>query len=170
MRRASPTVIATAPSTTKSSTSLSADLSADLLKKISLQTSPERAVTGLNHFNITASTTLIEQVKRFYLDILGLTVGPRAHLGHGGYWLYAGDSPILHLSACPDLEGSVVTCRGFFNHISLSCTGLQATITHLVATKIPHRIVQLSDIGQTQVFITDPAGIGVELTFFDEPL
>ncbi|MEM6599206.1 MAG: diguanylate cyclase [Cyanobacteria bacterium P01_D01_bin.36] len=127
-------------------------------------------MTGLNHFNITAPTILIEQVKRFYHDILGLTVGPRAHLSHDGYWLYAEDSPILHLSACPDLEGSVITCRGFFNHISLSCTGLQATITHLIATKTPYRIVQLLDLGQTQLFITDPAGIGVELTFFDEPL
>ena len=166
MRKASQTVIAAAPSTTKSLTSLSDGMSSPL----SVQTAPKRAVTGLNHFNITASPTLIEQVKRFYHDILGLTIGPRARLNHGGYWLYAGDLPILHLSACPDLEGSVVTCQGFFNHISLSCTGLQATVSHLVATKTPYRIVQLSDLGQTQLFITDPAGIGVELTFFDESL
>lgn len=125
------------------------------------------AVTGLNHFNITASTALIEQVKQFYRDVLGLAVGPRAHLDHSGYWLYAGDSPILHLSACPDLEDSTVTCRGFFNHISLSCTGLQATIARLVATETPYRVSQLLDLGQTQLFITDPAGIGVELTFFE---
>ena len=141
-----------------------------LPKQLSRRDSPRRMVTGLNHFNITASTMLIEQVKHFYRDILGLTVGPRAHLDHGGYWLYAGDSPILHLSDRPDIEEHTVTCRGFFNHISLSCTGLEATIKQLVATGTPFRVTQLADLGQTQIFITDPAGIGVELTFFKETL
>jgi hypothetical protein len=76
----------------------------------------------------------------------------------------------LHLSACPSLEGSVITCRGFFNHISLSCVGLQATIAQLIATETPYRITQLWDLDQTQLFVTDPAGIGVELTFSGESL
>ena len=134
------------------------------------------AVTGLNHFNITASPDLIEQVKTFYRDILGFKVGPRAHLEHSGYWLYAGEAPILHLSACPEMDAkmgaemikSTVKCRGFFNHISLNCVGLQATTARLSATNTPYKTIELSDIAQTQVFITDPAGIGVELTFFNE--
>ena len=126
------------------------------------------AVTGLNHFNITASPDLIEQVKQFYRDILGFEVGPRAHLDHSGYWLYAGNSPILHLSACPEMDNGSARCKGFFNHISLNCVGLRATTDRLIATKTPYRTIELSDIAQTQVFITDPAGIGVELTFFNE--
>lgn len=126
------------------------------------------SVNGLNHFNITASSTLIEKVKQFYIDIVGLTVGPRAHLDHGGYWLYAGKQPILHLSAQPNIEQSKAKGEGFFNHISLSCVGLQATVSKMLATGTPYRVIELSDLGQTQIFITDPAGIGVELTFFDE--
>ncbi|MEL6552289.1 MAG: VOC family protein [Cyanobacteria bacterium J06621_11] len=128
------------------------------------------AVTGLNHFNITASPEIVEQTKRFYRDILGFEVGPRAHLNHSGYWLYAGNSPILHLSTCPDMNSSAMRCRGFFNHISLNCVGLQSTIKRLTATNTAYKAIELSDIGQTQLFITDPAGIGVELTFFDEAL
>lgn len=128
------------------------------------------AVTGLNHFNITASPALIEKVKMFYMDVVGLTVGPRAHLDHSGYWLYAGNQPILHLSARPNIGNSTAEYKSLFNHISLSCVGLKATVSKLSATKTPYQIVELLDVGQTQVFITDPAGIGVELTFFNELL
>jgi len=127
-------------------------------------------VLGLNHFNITASPALIEQVRRFYLDVIGLTIGPRAHLDHEGYWLYAGEVPILHLSACRKVSSVTTTQKGYFNHISLSCVGLTAAIAKMLATGTPYRMIQLSDIHQTQLFLTDPAGIGVELTFFNESL
>ncbi len=127
-------------------------------------------VSGLNHFNITASPPLIEQVKQFYLDIIGLTIGPRAHLDHEGYWLYAGEVPILHLSACQNIEQVALSQKGYFNHISLSCVGLQAAIAKMIATQTPYQLIQLSDIHQTQIFLKDPADIGVELTFFDECL
>lgn len=58
----------------------------------------QMCVSGLNHFNISASADLIEKVKRFYVDVIGLALGPRAHLDHEGYWLYAGCTPIVHLS------------------------------------------------------------------------
>ena len=125
-------------------------------------------VSGLNHFNITASPPLIERVKRFYIDIIGLSIGPRAHLEHEGYWLYAGEVPILHLSACETMETKAAPGRGYFNHISMSCVGLKAAIAKMIATQTPYRLIQLPDIHQTQIFLEDPAGIGVELTFFDE--
>lgn len=130
----------------------------------------EMRVSGLNHFNITASPPLIERVKQFYLEIIGLTVGPRAHLDHKGYWLYAGEVPILHLSARRNIERVTPAQKGYFNHISLSCVGLRAAIAKMTATQTPYQLIQLADIHQTQLFLKDPAGIGVELTFFDECL
>lgn len=127
-------------------------------------------VLGLNHFNITASPPLIERIKRFYIDIAGLKLGARARLDHDGYWLYAGTSPILHLSARPGIEVAIESKQGYFNHISLACVGLKGAITRIAAANIPYRLIELSDIKQTQLFLTDPAGIGVELTFFNECL
>jgi hypothetical protein len=160
-------------------------------------------VLGLNHFNITASPAFIEQIKNFYVDVIGLTVGPRARLDHNGFWLYAGKSPILHLSArqqslcqqslcqqslCQQsaakkiaetelaqteltekafVERETPPMEGCFNHISLSCIGLAATIEKMIAMEIPYKISIIPDFGQTQIFIKDPAGIGVELTFFE---
>ena len=138
-----------------------------------LSTSPRQmAVCGLNHFNITASKALIEQVKQFYTDIVGLELGPRAHLNHDGYWLYAGPMPIVHLSI-KDMSVQklpAIKNRGYFNHISLSCVGLQGAIAKMEATQTPYRLIQLPDVHQIQIFIADPAGTGVELTFFNESL
>lgn len=126
-------------------------------------------VVGLNHFNITASPFLIERVKRFYTDIIGLAVGPRAQLDHEGYWLYAGPVAIVHLSIRQDIETIVPPHKSYFNHISLSCIGLSSAIAKLEATHTPYRLIEFSSGKQTQLFLTDPAGIGVELTF-DEVL
>lgn len=142
-------------------------------------------VSGLNHFNITASPALVEQLKSFYVNVIGLTVGPRALLDHDGFWLYAGELSILHLSArqqsiCQQSIGrntaetttakEVPLVEGCFNHISLSCVGLAAARERMVAMEIPYTISEVIDFGQTQLFIQDPAGIGVELTFFNEKL
>jgi extradiol dioxygenase family protein len=127
-------------------------------------------VYGLNHFNITAPSALIEQVKRFYVDIIGLTVGPRAHLDHEGYWLYADGLPIVHLSASRQVEDSqpLARCGAYFNHISLNCVGLVETVERMRATGTPYRVVEILETCQTQVFLRDPAGVGVELTFLNE--
>ncbi len=136
------------------------------------QDEKQMCVSGLNHFNISASRELIERVKRFYTDIIGLALGPRAHLDHDGYWLYAGYTPIVHLSvrigAISNAQNNVQ--KGYFNHISLGCVGLESAIARMIATQTPYRLIQLPDIHQTQLFVTDPADIGVELTFFNESL
>ena len=132
--------------------------------------SQKMTVCGLNHFNITASRVLIEQVKQFYTEVVGLELGPRAHLNHDGYWLYAGAMPIVHLSVAGNMEPVLRDAKGYFNHISLSCVGLKSAIAKMKATQTPYRLIQLLDIHQTQLFITDPAGTGVELTFFNEAL
>ena len=48
--------------------------------------------------------------------------------------------------------------------------GLKSAIAKMNETQTPYRLIQLADIHQTQLFITDPVGIGVELTFFNESM
>lgn len=124
-------------------------------------------VLSLNHVNISASPALIEKVQCFYTDVIGLTVGPRATLDHEGYWLYAGHSPILHLSARVGLA-ELGEQKGRLNHVSLSCVGLMGAIAKLQEAETPYKILTVADTGQTQLFLQDPAGISIELTFFNE--
>ncbi|MDT5271647.1 MAG: hypothetical protein QOH49_3833 [Acidobacteriota bacterium] len=57
-------------------------------------------VEGLNHFNITAPRELLEGVRDFYVEVLGLVVGERPAFMRDGFWLYAGRESLVHLTAC----------------------------------------------------------------------
>ena len=51
----------------------------------------------LAHYNIRAERGLREVLRDFYVAVVGLQAGPRP-LRSFGYWLYAGERDILHLS------------------------------------------------------------------------
>jgi catechol 2,3-dioxygenase-like lactoylglutathione lyase family enzyme len=45
---------------------------------------------SLNHYSIR--TADLDACRRFYVDVLGLEVGPRPNFSFPGLWLYAGDT------------------------------------------------------------------------------
>ena len=54
-------------------------------------------VLAFNHFNIRAPRALLEEVKHFYLNVIGLEEGFRPDVPIHGYWLYLEELPVLHL-------------------------------------------------------------------------
>ena len=55
-------------------------------------------ILGFNHYNLRAERLMMEQLKVFYRDVVGLQIGERPQLTSFGYWLYAGSKDVLHLS------------------------------------------------------------------------
>src|SRR6202000_2921008 len=53
------------------------------------------ALNALHH--ITVMTKDLDATRDFYRDILGLTEGFRPELPFPGYWLYCGETPVVHL-------------------------------------------------------------------------
>jgi catechol 2,3-dioxygenase-like lactoylglutathione lyase family enzyme len=128
---------------------------------------------GLNHFNITAPLELLEKVRDFYVDVLGLRVGERPPFRRRGYWLYAGREPIVHLTACDETDSrsnGETPARSFFDHVAFSCEGLSDMIERLKRLNIAHEVIEIATLGQLQIFLQDPAGVGVELNFSGESL
>jgi catechol 2,3-dioxygenase-like lactoylglutathione lyase family enzyme len=125
---------------------------------------------SLNHFNITAPFDLLERVRDFYVEVLGLDVGDRPGFRRKGFWLYAGDEPIVHLTACDeaDVRANGELGLNFFDHVAFSCEGLPGIIERLQNFDIPYEMAEIDSLGQIQVFVRDPAGVGVELNFMDE--
>lgn len=126
---------------------------------------------GLHHFNITAPSELLERVRDFYVEVLGLAIGHRPGFMRKGFWLYAGNEPIVHLTC--DEKNSRVSGeieRGFFDHIAFSCKGLPGLIERLKQLNIAYEVVEIPSLEQIQVFVRDPAGVGVELNFVNEPV
>lgn len=121
-----------------------------------------------NHYNLRVQATLLDALKDFYCDVVGLAAGPRPPLKSRGHWLYADGQAVLHLSEIKPGEPPRTHGAGTFDHAAFSCTGRAGYEQLLSARGIPFRRAQVPEAGQVQLFITDPAGNGVELNF-DEP-
>jgi catechol 2,3-dioxygenase-like lactoylglutathione lyase family enzyme len=127
-------------------------------------------IVGLSHFNITAPREMLERVRDFYVEVLGLAVGRRPAFTREGFWLYAGAEPLVHLTACDadDPRGGGAHGPGFFDHVAFSVSGLAGALERLRRSGVPYELAEVSSLGQVQVFLRDPAGVGVELNFVGE--
>lgn len=123
-------------------------------------------VHGIGHVNFRAPAAMIERLRCFYVEVVGLREGPRPRFRSGshGYWLYAGDNDAVHLSISSDGEPAT-THQSCFNHLAFVCSDLDATCARLDAANVPYETDVVDELGQVQLFLTDPAGVGVELTF-----
>lgn len=125
-------------------------------------------VRGLNHFNITASADLIERVRDFYVEVLGLTLGERPGFMREGFWLYAGAEPIVHLTICGVEDARTPHARSTFDHVAFSCEGLREFVARLERSGVAYEFDEVASLGQVQLFMRDPAGVGLELNFTGE--
>ncbi len=132
-------------------------------------------VTHLDHWSI--STSRLEETRAFFVDILGLEVGPRPKLKTTGYWLYAGGHSFVHLiekgSGDPggvgedaDKDGgssrSVVE-SGLDDHIAFNVADSHTVVDYMKEKGIDYWDRLLPDRPLYQVFIKDPNGLIIEL-------
>lgn len=123
------------------------------------------AVLNLDHINLKASDEMLEQLREFYCDVVGLTSGDRPPFQDHGYWLYAGDRAVVHLSEARDGEAGRAEALTTFNHVAFACSGRSAAEKRLAESGVDYRVATVPVSGQTQLFCKDPAGNGVELSF-----
>jgi catechol-2,3-dioxygenase len=120
---------------------------------------------GFNHYNLRAPRELMDDLKVFYCDIVGLQQGQRPDLGTSGYWLYAGDQCVLHLSQTRPDEVRFTHVATTFDHVAFTCTGRPEMAACLKRHDIEFTTGRIPAMGIVQLFFKDPAGNGVELSF-----
>jgi catechol-2,3-dioxygenase len=122
-------------------------------------------VIGIGHYNLRLERALMEKVRDFYVQVVGMTVGPRPEVSIHGFWLYAGGQDVLHLAEEDVLDKRRSGSEMTFDHVALNCSDWPAHQRQLAAHSI--HFVEERDpvIGRLQVFFRDPAGNGVELIF-----
>ena len=124
------------------------------------------SVRGFDHYNLRAARPVLEELKAFYCDVVGLTVGERPPFRNFSYWLYArGPTPVLHLSEARDGEERSRTAVTTFAHAAFNCTGREEYERRLRERGIAYRTAQVPLLDIEQLFFHDPAGNGVELQF-----
>jgi catechol-2,3-dioxygenase len=121
-------------------------------------------VTALDHYNLRADGPMLDRLRDFYRDVVGLTVGDRPPFRRFGYWLYSGERAVLHLSLADDGEQRPAAVNTFA-HAAFNCTGRAELEQRLKALGIPYRTAQVPLLQIAQLFFRDPAGNGIELQF-----
>jgi catechol-2,3-dioxygenase len=122
-------------------------------------------VSGFDHYNLRAARPVLDELCKFYCDVVGLTLGNRPPFRRPGYWLYAGGRAVLHLSEADADEQRSRTAINTFAHAAFNCTGRAEFEARLERMNVAYRTAQVPLLNLVQLFFHDPAGNGVELQF-----
>ena len=123
-------------------------------------------VTGVDHVNIQCRPEDLPAMRRFWGEVIGLAEGRRPDFNFPGIWFWAGDGAVVHIAArLPDGAPLPAASGGTFGHIAFRADGLAETRARLARLGIPTREAPVPGFPLHQIFLTDPAGIAVELTF-----
>lgn len=128
------------------------------------------SIEGLDHFTLRCRPGELPALRRFYIDVLGLSEGRRAEFDFPGHWLYANDQALVHLAADDGgAELAGMPCRtGRLDHISFRTCGLAAFRERLRRQAVDFRELPVPGLPLHQLFLTDPTGLKIELTFHTE--
>ena len=125
-------------------------------------------ICGINHYNLRAAPEIIEKLKKFYIEIVGLKLGHRPPFKNGGYWLYANDKDVLHLSFSKNDITNELHVSSTFDHMAFTAENEMDHINVLKENNIDYIIREVPEIGTRQIFFKDPAGNGIELIFSND--
>ena len=134
----------------------------------------------LNHYSIR--TTDLDASRRFYVGVLGLSVGPRPEFPFPGLWMYRGDhgdmaNAVVHIIGIDlanpqglkqylgDRTEASLAGSGAVDHIAFYADGLAAMLAHLQAQGVPFRERSVPSVGLHQLFLDDPCGVMIELNY-----
>jgi catechol 2,3-dioxygenase-like lactoylglutathione lyase family enzyme len=126
-------------------------------------------VTAL--FHIAIKTADLAATRAFYCGVLGLREVTRPDFGFPGAWLACpvpGGQTIIHVYAGgPALGGRSEVDRGSaaIDHVSLACSGYRAFCERFAAYGLPWREFLVPGTTLWQLFVYDPSGVQLELTF-----
>lgn len=125
-------------------------------------------VKDLNHINLRAPQPLLDEIRDFYVDVVGLREGERPDVPIAGYWLYAGDRAIVHLmdSAYRGMDGNELAAgASHLDHFALTCSDIEDMEEKLKNLGVEYRRNDMPQYGFRQLLLRDPTGMGVELNF-----
>jgi catechol 2,3-dioxygenase-like lactoylglutathione lyase family enzyme len=120
-------------------------------------------------YHVAIKSNDLELSIRFYQEVLGFSLSPRPNFAHRGAWLAVNDDvPIIHLyEAGPGVADGLPTAlgSGAVDHVSIFASGFQEFIARFRSFGLPWREFDIPTAGLYQLFVYDPSGVMLELTF-----
>jgi len=131
-------------------------------------------LSHIEHFLL--QTADMESTREWYVNVLGMQVGPNPDFKFPVCWLYLDGKDIVHITEggakagenrkkYVGQESTATHGTGVLDHIAFRATGLRQMLEHLRAQKVEFKQRQVSDQGLYQIFMFDPNGIKIELNY-----
>jgi catechol 2,3-dioxygenase-like lactoylglutathione lyase family enzyme len=118
----------------------------------------------LNH--VTVRTDDLEGTRDFYHAVLGLAPGPRPPLAFPGYWLYCGESPVVHLVPRSGAIGAGDGGdTGNFDHVAFNARDFDGMLARFKELGIKFNEREVPGIKLRQLFVQDPNKVMIEINF-----
>ncbi len=118
-------------------------------------------ILRMDHFTIV--TDRLDATRDVYIRVLGFIEGPRPPFPVPGFWLYAGDQPVLHVVGVTQMPEPR---RGVLDHMAFHTQDLQTMWAHLEQHGVYFQVIRALGAQRTwQLFMQDPNGVEVELDF-----
>jgi catechol 2,3-dioxygenase-like lactoylglutathione lyase family enzyme len=115
----------------------------------------------------------IDATRDFYVNALGMHVGPRPSLGFAGYWVYLGDVPCIHIGEWrsytehSNKQGIPVSTRaagtGPVDHIAFHARDYDEILGRLERNGINPQRNDPPGAFLRQLFLEDPNGVKLEI-------
>jgi catechol 2,3-dioxygenase-like lactoylglutathione lyase family enzyme len=125
------------------------------------------SISGLLH--VAIKTNDLAATIAFYRDVIGLSELHRPAFGYPGAWLGTADgAALIHIYAGgPALgaDGVAPVGTAAIDHVSLTATGFHQFIKSFRAQGIDWREFKVPGTSLWQLFVYDPSGVQLELTF-----
>ena len=132
------------------------------------------ALSHIEHFLL--QTADMEKTRAWYVDVLGMRVGPNPDFKFPVFWLYLGDKDVVHVteggSKVSDnrkryvgQESQATAGSGAIDHLAFRATGLREMMAHLTSLGVDFKQRQVDDQGLYQLFMFDPNGTKIELNY-----
>ena len=125
-------------------------------------------VSNIDHINLRAPRELLDELRAFYANVVGLTDGHRPSFREFGYWMYAGERAIVHLSLAAEGEVRAADVPSTFAHVAFTCSDRASYERRLSEYGVTYKVTVVPETSVTQFFLQDPAGNTVELSFDSE--
>jgi len=131
----------------------------------------------IDHYAIR--TLKMKETKEFY-EALGLISGPRPEFPFPGYWMYAGDTPVVHLVGIDPLNPDGLynylgvknvhfeDGSGSIDHLAFRATNPDDLKKNLIKRDVEFRENEVPGLGLLQIFAEDPNDITVEINYYNQ--
>jgi catechol 2,3-dioxygenase-like lactoylglutathione lyase family enzyme len=131
-------------------------------------------LSHIEHFLL--QTADMEKTRKWYVDVLGMRVGPNPDFKFPVFWLYLGDKDVVHVTEggakvsenrkrYVGQESQATSGSGAVDHIAFRATGLRKMIAHLESLGVDFKQRKVDDQGLYQLFMFDPNGVKIELNY-----